>query len=117
MGDYVIKNLIEATPHAAEKMQSWITKNKAADVYIVLADREKDKESLAITQQLRDWGLSVERPFKAGNVGKQFKKAASSGALYSLVIGSEYPEISLKNMETREEVMVQVSQLKQAHFA
>jgi len=116
MGDYVIKNLIESTPHALAQMESWIAAHQASDVYVVLADKEKNVESLGVAQKLRDLGLSVELPFKAGNVGKQFKKAASSGTRYSLVIGGEYPEVAVKNMATREEVLVPVDQLSLENF-
>jgi histidyl-tRNA synthetase len=37
------------------------------------------------------------------NVGKQFKKAQQSGARFALVIGSEFPEMQLKNLSSRSE--------------
>ena len=117
MGDYVIKNLIESTPHALEKMNAWIAKNQASDVFIIAADKEKGAEVLQITQQLRDLGLAVESAYKPINVGKQFKKAAASGAKYALVIGGEYPELSIKNMETREETTLHCSELTLEHFS
>ncbi|MCW1923171.1 histidine--tRNA ligase [Luteolibacter arcticus] len=104
MGDYVIRNLIEETPHAELNMASWLQRNAAAcDIYLVLADDSKRPEALEILSELRNAGISCDLPFSAAKVNKQFQNAERSGARFALVIGSELPELKLKNLSFRNE--------------
>jgi histidyl-tRNA synthetase len=104
MGDYVIRNLIEETPHAELHMAAWLQRNAAAcDIYLVLADDSKRPEALEILSDLRNAGISCDLPFSAAKVNKQFQSAERSGARFALVIGSEFPELKLKNLSFRSE--------------
>jgi len=104
MGDYVIRNLIEETPHAELNMAAWLQRNAAAcDIYLVLADDSKRLEALEILSELRNAGISCDLPFTAAKVNKQFQSAERSGARFALVIGSEFPELKLKNLSFRNE--------------
>jgi histidyl-tRNA synthetase len=104
MGDYVIRNLIEETPHAELNMAAWLQRNAAAcDIYLVLADDSKRPEALEILSDLRNAGISCDLPFSAAKVNKQFQNAERSGARFALVIGSELPELKLKNLSFRSE--------------
>jgi histidyl-tRNA synthetase len=104
MGDYVIRNLIEETPHAELNMAAWLQRNAAAcDIYLVLADDSKRPEALEILSELRNAGISCDLPFTAAKVNKQFQSAERSGARFALVIGSEFPELKLKNLSFRNE--------------
>ena len=104
MGDYVIRNLIEETPHAELNMAAWLQRNAAAcDIYLVLADDTKRPEALEILSDLRNAGISCDLPFTAAKVNKQFQSAERSGARFALVIGSEFPELKLKNLSFRNE--------------
>jgi histidyl-tRNA synthetase len=104
MGDYVIRNLIEETPHAELNMASWLQRNAAAcDIYLVLADDSKRPEALEILSDLRNAGISCDLPFTAAKVNKQFQSAERSGARFALVIGSEFPELKLKALSSRSE--------------
>jgi histidyl-tRNA synthetase len=104
MGDYVIRNLIEETPHAELNMAAWLQRNAAAcDIYLVLADDTKRPEALEILSELRNAGISCDLPFTAAKVNKQFQNAERSGARFALVIGSEFPELKLKNLSFRNE--------------
>ena len=104
MGDYVIRNLIEETPHAELNMAAWLQRNAAAcDIYLVLADDSKRPEALEILGELRNAGISCDLPFTAAKVNKQFQSAERSGARFALVIGSEFPELKLKNLSFRNE--------------
>jgi histidyl-tRNA synthetase len=104
MGDYVIRNLIEETPHAELNMAAWLQRNAAAcDIYLVLADDSKRPEALEILGELRNSGISCDLPFTAAKVNKQFQSAERSGARFALVIGSEFPELTLKNLSFRSE--------------
>jgi histidyl-tRNA synthetase len=60
MGDYVIRNLIEETPHAELNMAAWLQRNAAAcDISLVLADDSKRPEALEILSDLRNAGIRI----------------------------------------------------------
>jgi histidyl-tRNA synthetase len=104
MGDYVIRNLIEETTHAAMRMEVWLQRNAAAcDVFVVVADDNMRAESLKLVTDLRRAGISADLPLGSAKVAKQFQSAEKSGARFALVVGSEYPELKLKVLASRME--------------
>jgi histidyl-tRNA synthetase len=104
MGDYVIRNLIEETTHAAMQMEVWLQRNAAAcDVYVVVADEAKRGESLKLVTDLRRAGISADLPLNPAKVAKQFQSAEKSGARFALIVGAEYPELKLKILASRVE--------------
>jgi histidyl-tRNA synthetase len=48
--------------------------------------------------------LAVSYSLTPAKFNKQFKTAGQSGAPLALVVGQEFPEVSLKHLATREEV-------------
>lgn len=104
MGDYVIRNLIEETTHAAMQMEVWLQRNAAAcDVYVVVADETKRPQSLRLVTDLRRAGISADLPMGNAKVAKQFQSAEKSGARFALVVGAEYPQLKLKILASRTE--------------
>ncbi len=104
MGDYVIRNLIEETTHAAMQMEVWLQRNAAAcDVFVVIADETKRGESLKLVTDLRRAGISADLSLTPAKVAKQFQSAEKSGARFALVVGTEYPELKLKILASRTE--------------
>jgi len=104
MGDYVIRNLIEETTHAAMQMEVWLQRNAAAcDVFVVIADETKRAQCLRIVTDLRRAGISADLPLGTPKVAKQFQSAEKSGARFALVVGTEYPELKLKILASRTE--------------
>jgi histidyl-tRNA synthetase len=104
MGDYVIRNLIEETPHALMQMEVWLQRHAAAcDVYVVVADENRRVDSLSLLTQLRRAGLSADIAMTPAKVAKQFQSAERSGARFALVVGAEYPELKLKILSSRSE--------------
>lgn len=104
MGDYVIRNLIEETPHALMQMEVWLQRHAAAcDVYVVVADENRRADSLSLLTQLRRAGLSSDIAMTPAKVAKQFQSAERSGARFALVVGAEYPELKLKILSSRSE--------------
>jgi histidyl-tRNA synthetase len=102
MGDYVIRNLIEETTHAAMQMEVWLQRNAAAcEVFVVVADETKRAESLKLVTELRRAGISADFSLKPAKVAKQFQSAEKSGARFALVVGTEYPELKLKILASR----------------
>jgi histidyl-tRNA synthetase len=102
MGDYVIRNLIEETTHAAMQMEVWLQRNAAAcEVFVVVADETKRAESLKLVTELRRAGISADFSLNPAKVAKQFQSAEKSGARFALVVGTEYPELKLKILASR----------------
>jgi histidyl-tRNA synthetase len=106
MGDVVLGNLIDDTPHAAEKMRAWIAAHHAADIYVVIAKEERRADALAIVQQLRDAGYRADFPLAAAKVGKQFQTAEQLGARLAVLVGDEWPQVKIKTLASREEMLV-----------
>ena len=111
MGDVVLGELIDATPAAAERMKAWIAQRHAADVYVVIANESHRADALGLVQSLRGQGARVDYPLSPAKVGKQFQAAEQAGARLALVIGDEWPQVKLKTLATREEVVVSLEDL------
>jgi histidyl-tRNA synthetase len=104
MGDYVIRNLIEETTHAAMQMEAWLQRNAAAcDVFVIVADETRRPASLKLVTELRRAGIAADLPLTPAKVAKQFQSAERSGARFALVVGTEYPELKLKVLASRAE--------------
>ena len=103
MGDVVIRNFIEETPHALMQMEAWLQLQPACDVYLVIADEEQRLNAVKTLAQLRNAGIKTDFTMAPLKVNKQFKKAESSGARLVLVFGQEFPEIKVKVLESRTE--------------
>jgi len=104
MGDYVIRNLIEETTHAAMQMEAWLQRHGSnCDVYVVIADEQKRSETLKLVTDLRRAGISADFPLNPVKVAKQFQAAEKSRASFALVVGAEFPELKLKILSSRTE--------------
>ena len=103
MGDAVIAHLIEACP-AARALRDAALKPNVCDVCMVLAAPEMRMQMLTLASTLRDAGLRVDLPLAPAKMNNQLKRADKIGAKYALVIGSEFPEVELKTMSTRQSV-------------
>ena len=108
IGDVVIRNLIEETPHAHAQMLSAISVS-TTEAYIVIADDSKRPEALALASRLREAGVATTFSLTPAKVGKQFKQAEQARARYALVIGEEFPEISLKILSSRSEEKIRAN--------
>jgi histidyl-tRNA synthetase len=111
MGDVVLANLIEDTPHAKASMDAWIAQKHAADIFVVIAKEDRRPAALAIVQQLREAGLRVDFPLMAAKVGKQFQSAEQVGAELAVLVGDEWPEVKIKTLATRREDQIPHTEL------
>ena len=111
MGDVVLANLIESTPAARARRDEWLAAQAAVDVYVVVADEEKRPEALGVVQQLREEGWRTDYPFGTTKVGKQFQAAETLGARFAVVVGSEWPDVKVKNLKNRTEKLLAASGL------
>ncbi|SHJ81454.1 histidyl-tRNA synthetase [Rubritalea squalenifaciens DSM 18772] len=106
MGDVVIRNFIEETPHALMQLECWLQNQPACEVYVVVADEDQRPNALKAIADLRTAGIKVDFSMTPTKFNKQFKSAQSSGARFALIIGAEYPEMQLKILESRTEVTI-----------
>lgn len=106
MGDVVLGNLIEETPHTRAQMERALAADPAAEVYVVIADESRRPDALRLVQTLRDAGRRVDFPLDAAKVGKQFQAAETLGARHAIVVGQEWPQVKVKTLATREEIVV-----------
>ena len=113
MGDVVLANLIDETPAAKAKMDAWLARERACDVYVVIAKEERRTEALALVQRLRDAGTRVNFPLTAMKVGKQFQLAEQLGATRAILVGDEWPQVKVKTLAAREEVLLSADTLPQ----
>lgn len=103
MGDMVITDLVKETPGPAQKLEGAVEADCAIDIFVILADPEKREDAMGVVQLLRDSGKRVHFSFGEAKVGKQFQAAEQAGAQNAVIIGSEFPEISVKNLAERSE--------------
>ncbi|MFK7849406.1 MAG: histidine--tRNA ligase [Akkermansiaceae bacterium] len=104
MGDYVIRNLIEETPHAAMQMEVWLQRNASGcEAYMVVANESDRPNALRLVTELRRAGISVDLPLSPTKVGKQFQAAEKTGARFAVMIGEEFPLVKVKVLASRTE--------------
>ena len=106
LGDVVLGNLIDDTPEAKARMTAWTSRQRACDVYLIVAKEERRADALALVQQLRLAGLRVDFPLTEAKVGKQFQAAEHLGAELAVVVGEEWPLLKIKTLATRAEEAV-----------
>ena len=101
MGDVVLGHLIDETPAAAERMRQ--ASCGACGIYVIVADESRRREALAVVQELRDLGWSVDYALKPAKVGRQFQDAEGLGAERAVLVGAEWPLLKVKTLATRGE--------------
>jgi histidyl-tRNA synthetase len=106
MGDVVLGELIGETASARKAMQQAIAAEQKIDIYIVIAKEERRADALAQIQKLRDRGYRVDYPLTATKVPKQFQTAEDVCASLALLYGDEWPQVKVKTLATREEVLI-----------
>jgi histidyl-tRNA synthetase len=88
--------------------------NQSLDCYIATLGEEAKDYSVGLLQQLRLAGISSERDYLNRKIKAQFKAADRLKAKYVAVLGDEELKnnvINLKNMETGEQVEVELTDL------
>ncbi len=103
MGDMVITDLIRETEAPNQLLDAAIAGAQSVDVFVVIADEERRADANKVVQDLRNAGWDVAQPLSSVKVGKQFQAAEQQGAGFAVVVGAEFPEVSLKNLADRSE--------------
>jgi histidyl-tRNA synthetase len=111
MGDVVLGKFLETRPAAAARAAAFAAAETACEIYLVIAAEENRPAALGLLTELRAAGWRVDYPLGPAKVGKQFAAAEAAGAQFAVVIGSEWPQIKLKTLATREEIELPRDQL------
>ena len=111
MGDMVIRNFVEETPHAKAKMDAWLKTQNPCDIYIIIADEEQRFNALRVVTELRNANHKVEYPMTETKFSKQFKTAEKLGAKHTVIVGSEFPLLQLKDLTARTEETLKLEQV------
>jgi len=106
MGDVVLGELIGEIPRVREAMQKAIASERRIDIYIVIAKEERRADALTHIKQLREDAHRVDYPLTPIKVGKQFQNAEDLGARVAVLYGDEWPNVKIKTLATREEILV-----------
>lgn len=106
MGDMVITDLIRETPAPSERLAAAVAESGRVDVFVVLADPEQEGGAAAIVQELRAAGLRVITPLSPAKIAKQFQAAEQSGARHAVIVGSEFPSLTIRQLSDRTEKVV-----------
>jgi histidyl-tRNA synthetase len=111
MGDMVITDLIRETELPAAKLAAAVAESSRVDAFVILADPAREAEASRVAHEIRGAGLRVLTPLAPAKVAKQFQAAEQSGARHAVVIGSEYPALTVRNLEDRSERSVPLDEL------
>lgn len=114
MGDMVITDLVRETEGPDEKLATAVSYQLGIDVYVVVAEEEKRPEVNQVVQTLRDSGLQTAFSMTPNKIGKQFQAAEQMNSRFAVVIGSEYPEVTVKNLAERSEITCKSEELAES---
>ncbi|MFI0347166.1 MAG: histidine--tRNA ligase [Chthoniobacterales bacterium] len=106
MGDAVLLELIKECPHAAAQEEAAMKADPACHVYFVIAEETRRNEALQAAQQLRNAGIRTSFSLSAERIGKQFSAAENTNALFAVIVGAEWPQLKIKRLSTREEIVL-----------
>jgi histidyl-tRNA synthetase len=115
MGDVVLGELINEAAPARQRVKEAIAANRKLDAYVVIAKEERRADALEQVQQLRDRGYRVDYPLTSEKVGKQFQIAEQLGARVAVLFGDEWPQVKMKTLASREELLIDNREL-QSHI-
>lgn len=111
MGDVVLTELINRHVAARAAATAWAGEQGALEVYVVLADESRRCEALGVVQRLRRAGFRVDYAMQSTKVGKQFQAAESAKSRFAVVIGTEFPQVTVKNLASREQMEMGIEKL------
>ena len=114
MGDMVMGAFIDSRPQPKSRLMTWLAEAQQLNAYLVVADEGQRPRALTVLQTLRGAGFRVDAALGAMKVGAQFQAAEYHKARLAIVVGGEFPQLKLKDMISRQETTVDVSDLVSA---
>lgn len=104
MGDVVVTDLIRETANTNQQLEQAIAEAEAIEVFVIIADEEQRANGLQVAQELRQKGLRVNFSLSPTKIAKQFQSAEQQGAQLAIIVGAEYPSLTIKDLAARSEV-------------
>ena len=101
MGDVVLADLIAENPIAKGAMEKITTLKNL--IYVVIAKEGLREEAIKLIQTLRDQKYSVDYSLTPEKVPKQFTKAKDLDACIAILVGDEWPHVTIKNLQNGEQ--------------
>jgi histidyl-tRNA synthetase len=105
IGDVVLQNLLQELPHTRTKAEEALAMNRCR-AFVIIADESRRPEALQLVAALRENEIVADFSLQPIKVGKQFQMAESVAAQFAVVVGQEWPQVKLKNLQRREETTV-----------
>ncbi len=110
IGDVVLQNLLQELPHTRTKAENSLAMNRPR-AFLIIADESRRPEGLRLVAALRENQIVTDFSLQPIKVGKQFQMAESVDAQFAVVVGQEWPQVKLKNLQQREETTVSIEVL------
>jgi len=110
IGDVVLQNLLQELPHTRTKAENSLAMNRPR-AFVIIADESRRPEGLQLVAALRENQIVTDFSLQPIKVGKQFRMAESVDAQFAVVVGQEWPQVKLKNLQQREETTVSIEVL------
>ena len=114
MGDMVMGAFIDSRPQPKSRLMTWLAEAQQLNAFLVVADEGQRPRALTVLQTLRRAGFRVDAALGAMKVGAQFQAAEYHKARLAIVVGGEFPQLKIKDMISRQETTVDVSDLVSA---
>jgi histidyl-tRNA synthetase len=105
IGDVVLQNLLQELPHTRTRAEEVLARNRCR-AFVIIADERRRPEALQLVAALRENEIVSDFALQPTKVSKQFQMAESAGAQFAVIVGQEWPEVKLKNLQEREETTV-----------
>jgi histidyl-tRNA synthetase len=105
IGDVVLQNLLQELPHTRTTAEEALAGNRCR-AFVVVADETRRPDALRLVAMLRENQIVTDFSLQPVKVAKQFQMAESLGARFAVVVGQEWPQVKLKNLQQREETTV-----------
>jgi histidyl-tRNA synthetase len=110
IGDVVLQNLLQELPHTRTKADNSLAMNRPR-AFVIIADESRRPEGLRLVAALRENQIVTDFSLQPIKVGKQFQMAESVDAQFAVVVGQDWPQVKLKNLQQREETTVSIEVL------
>lgn len=114
MGDVVITDFINETRAAKQQLIEHLANSGSCDAYVIVASEERRADALGLVQKLRTAGIRTDFPLGPIKVDKQFKAAEGTKARAAVVIGDGFPQVTVKDLTSRDSTDLNDSQALEA---
>jgi histidyl-tRNA synthetase len=109
IGDVTFSNLLHALDHTRLRIDNALSTRLRA--FIIVGDENRRPDAIRLATSLRQSGIAVDYWFQPAKIGRQFQQAEALGAVYAVVVGSEWPQVRVKLLAERTEETISTDQL------